>query len=78
MVYPENVNEINPKKKNKEKKEEKKEEEELNTTWLETFKEAENIYVDFYKEPVVTVKLFYIYVNREKTIETKKKEKNKP
>ena len=67
------VNEINvkpPQKKNKQKKQKKeKEEEQLNTTWLENFKEAENIYVDFYKEPVDTIKLFYIYVNREKEIE---------
>lgn len=65
-----NVNEINvkpPQKKKKQKKE--KEEEKLNTTWFEKFKEAENIYVDFYKEPVDTIKLFYIYVNREKEIE---------
>lgn len=63
MVYPENVNE----KLTKESKESK--DEELNTNWLEKFKEAENIYVDFYKEPVVTIKLFYIYVNHEKEIE---------
>jgi hypothetical protein len=43
--------------------------EELNTDWIENFKLEENIYHEFYKEPVVVIKLFFMYVNGNNEIE---------
>ena len=40
-------------------------EEELDTSWLETFKESEKTYNEFYKEPVAAITIFLFYVNKD-------------
>ena len=35
----------------------------LDTSWIDSLKKAESIYNDFYKEPVTSIKLFFLYVN---------------
>ena len=41
----------------------------LDTAWLDDFKKAESIYNDFYKEPVKSINLFLLYVNKENELE---------
>ena len=41
----------------------------LNTDWIEQLKDAENVYNDFYKEPVTSIKLFFLYVNTANELE---------
>ena len=38
----------------------------LNTDWIEQLKDAENVYNDFYKEPIKAVMLFLLYINKDK------------
>jgi hypothetical protein len=40
----------------------------LDTNWLEDFKQNENKYNMFYKEPVIAINIFSIYVSRENEI----------
>ena len=41
----------------------------LDTAWLEEFKEAESLYNNFYKEPVNSISVFLLYVNKENEID---------
>lgn len=41
----------------------------LNTDWIEQLKDAENVYNDFYKEPVTSIKVFFLYVNTANELE---------
>jgi hypothetical protein len=45
------------------------EEERLNTQWIEQFKREEDDYNDFYKEPVTSIKVFFLYVNKTNELE---------
>ena len=45
------------------------EEERLNTQWIEQFKREEDDYNDFYKEPVTSIKVFFLYVNKNNELE---------
>jgi hypothetical protein len=49
-------------------------EEELDTSWIKEYKDKEKNYNEFYKEPVSSIKLFFIYVNKDNIIEFLKKE----
>ena len=50
------------------------EEEDIDTSWIEEYKDSEKEYDAFYKDKCTRVKLFFMYVNRENTIECIKKE----
>jgi len=41
----------------------------LDTAWLDDVKQAESVYNDFYKEPVKSINLFLLYVNKENEVE---------
>jgi hypothetical protein len=41
----------------------------LDTSWLDNFKQAESNYNDFYKEPVHSITIFLLYVNKENELE---------
>ena len=41
----------------------------LDMSWINNFKQAENDYKDFYKEPVKSITLFLLYVNKENELE---------
>lgn len=47
---------------------------ELDNSWVEKFKKEESEYNNFYKEKPTSIKLFFIYVNREKIIDLIKTE----
>lgn len=49
-------------------------EEELDTSWIKEYQDKEKNYNEFYKEPVSSIKLFFIYVNKDNIIEFLKKE----
>ena len=36
----------------------------LDTSWVNKFKESENMYNDFYKEPVTSIAIYLLYVNK--------------
>jgi len=46
----------------------------IDESWVTNFKEEENEYNDFYKEKVVSITLFFLYVNKEKELESISKE----
>ena len=41
----------------------------LDTSWIDSLKKAESIYNDFYKEPVHSITVFLLYVNKENELE---------
>jgi hypothetical protein len=43
--------------------------ENIDNEWVDEYKKEEEYYTDFYKEPVTTIKLFFLYVNKEKELE---------
>lgn len=48
--------------------------ESIDESWVNEFKEEENEYNDFYKEKVDNITLFFLYVNKEKELESISKE----
>ena len=48
--------------------------EELDNSWIEQFKEEDSEYNNFYKEKPTSVKLCFMYINKEKEVEFIKKE----
>ena len=50
------------------------EEEDIDTSWIEEYKDSEKEYDVFYKDKCTRVKLFFMYVNKENSIECIKKE----
>ncbi len=48
--------------------------EELDNSWIEQFKEEDSEYNNFYKEKPTSVKLYFMYINKEKEVEFIKKE----
>lgn len=53
-----------------EEEEEKEEEEELDTSWVDHFKKEEQNYSEYYKEEVMNITLFFLYVGKNKEVET--------
>lgn len=41
----------------------------LDTRWIEEFKEAESVYNEFYKEPVTSINIYLMYVNKDSELE---------
>jgi hypothetical protein len=41
----------------------------LDTTWVNEFKESEQVYSEFYKEPVTAIVVYLMYVNKENELE---------
>ncbi len=41
----------------------------LDTSWLDNFKQAEQAYNEFYKEPIHSITLFFLYVNKDNEVE---------
>lgn len=41
----------------------------LDTSWIEEFKKAESVYNEFYKEPVTSINVYLMYVNKELELE---------
>jgi len=41
----------------------------LDTSWIDNFKHAESNYNDFYKEPINSITVFLLYVNKENELE---------
>jgi hypothetical protein len=50
--------------------EEEEEEEELDTSWVKHFKKEEQNYSEYYKEEVMNITLFFLYVGKNKEVET--------
>lgn len=48
---------------------------ELNTDWIDNFEDLDNSYKLFYCEDLKTIKIHYIYLNKQNEIEKVKKEK---
>ena len=46
----------------------------LNTDWIDEYEERERQYADFYEEPVSTINVHFVYVNRNNEIEKIKME----
>ena len=44
------------------------EEDEIDNNWVDAYKKAEDNYNEFYNEKVHTVKVFFMYINNEKTV----------
>jgi hypothetical protein len=44
----------------------------IDDSWIKEFKKQEDIYNDFYKEETNSIKLFFLYVNASKTLESVK------
>ena len=42
--------------------------EKIDTEWIDTFKEEENNYNEFYKEPVISIKLYLFNINSKKEV----------
>jgi hypothetical protein len=49
-------------------------EDEIDNNWVDAYKNAEANYNEFYNEPITTVKVFFLYVNTEKTVVNIKQE----
>jgi len=41
----------------------------LDTSWIDDFKKTENNYNEFYKEPVTSINIFLLYVNKDNELE---------
>ena len=41
----------------------------LDTSWIDNLKNAESVYNDFYKEPIHSITVFLLYVNKENELE---------
>lgn len=41
----------------------------LNIDWIDDYEEEEKQYADFYEEPVTNIKLHFVYINKNNTIE---------
>jgi hypothetical protein len=41
----------------------------LDTNWIDHFKAAESVYNEFYKEPVTSINIYLMYVNKENELE---------
>lgn len=50
------------------------EEDEIDNSWVDNYKTSEENYNDFYNEKVCTIKVFFMYINSEKTIVNIKKD----
>ena len=42
----------------------------IDDSWIKEFKDKENIYNDFYKEEISSIRLFFLYVNSTNTLES--------
>ena len=40
----------------------------LDTTWIEEFEQDEEIYKDFYKDPIESVRVFLLYVDKKNNL----------
>jgi hypothetical protein len=41
---------------------------ELDTKWIEEFEQDEEIYKDFYKDPIESVRVFLLYVDKKNNL----------